>query len=103
MSDIVFWTVISGIVILAIAFFADLYFYSRIDKVFKFKMEIIDIVGNTAKRMIESGCKDDEWMKPYDVFNRVSYKKMKYSFKPLKLESWYTDEKIKIMKGEKYE
>lgn len=30
---------------------------------------------------------------------KQSYEDMLYSFKPLKLESWFTEEEIKILKG----
>jgi hypothetical protein len=33
------------------------------------------------------------------IYLKYSYEDMLYSFKPLKLESWFTEEEIKILKG----
>ncbi len=44
-------------------------------------------------------CKFGEWEKPYDVLDKHSYESMLYSTKPLKLEAWFTEQEIKILKG----
>lgn len=33
------------------------------------------------------------------LHDKYSYEEMLYSFKPLKLEAWFTEEEIKILKG----
>lgn len=47
---------------------------------------------STAKTIEEL----DEALKAYDWFmDKYTYEQMLYSFKPLKIESWYTEEEIK--------
>ena len=42
--------------------------------------------------------KGNNWQEKYDIFNNgPSYNKMLYSFKPLKIESFYTPEEIEIL------
>ena len=36
----------------------------------------------------------------YKILRRHSYKRMLFSFKPLKLEAWFTIDEIKTIKGE---
>lgn len=60
-------------------------FYRNI-KVLKFRLALTDLVFN-----------DFDYMKKLDIQNRVSYEQMLFSFKPLKLESYYSTEEIKIL------
>ncbi len=70
----------------------------RNEEVGRFRQEIIDLLSATAQKRIKAGRSD--WEELYSYLNKYSYDAMLNSFKPLKLESWYTEEEIKIMKGE---
>lgn len=61
-------------------------------KVYNFRKEIIDLT--------HSGIILDEelFYKRMYLSDKHSYNKMLYSFKPLKLEYWYTLEEIELMK-----
>ena len=66
--------------------------------VYHFRDELIDISLDGADRLIAKH--ELDFLRPYRIYESVSYKKMLYSIKPLKIEHWYTEEQIKQMKGE---
>lgn len=76
------------------------HFY-RNDKVRDFQIAMLGIINDTVKKRILMDC--DDCFAPYDLFNKYSYDDMVYSFKPLTLEAWYTEEEIKVIKGEDIE
>lgn len=87
--------ILISFIILIVA--ANLYILIRDEKVFVFRTYILDRAHNELLRILyedidkyESMHK--EWNKIYD---RHSYNKMLFSFKPLKLEHWFTKEEIK--------
>ena len=72
-----------------------LYFLYRIDKVYKFRCQIIDLVCKAQIKSVHNGEYDIE---KYDfIYHKHSYGKMLYSFKPLKLEKWFTKEEIELL------
>ena len=74
-------------VILGIFIVAGIVFMVRNNQTFNFRTALIDrvFIGNN-------------WAKKQKIFdNGPSYSKMMYSLKPLKLESFYTPEEIKIL------
>ncbi len=81
-----------------IALLINQYFLYRLDKVGQFRMELIDMASATTKKAIWSGI--DDYEKVYELYDKYSFYDMLYSFKPLTLEAWYTEEEIKILKGE---
>lgn len=64
-----------------------IYMLNRNDKVYAFRSKIIDDVPL------------GHWWKAREIFNKYTYEDMLYSIKPLKLESWYTEDEIKILTG----
>lgn len=70
----------------------------RIQKVGKFRIELIDLIYNYTKRCIELQVfiSHKEVSSIYDRFlEDVSFSNMLYSFKKLELESFYTDQEIR--------
>lgn len=71
------------------------YAFFRNNKVFDFRRRILDMCSRAAERDIQNEIRD--WSRSYCLLNKHSYKAMLYSFKPLKLEKWFTDDEIKIL------
>lgn len=95
--------VLTLLVILALSTHAANYYFHfyRNDKVRDFQIAMLGIINDTVKKRILMDC--DDCFAPYDLFNKYSYDDMVYSFKPLTLEAWYTEEEIKVIKGEDIE
>lgn len=95
--------VLTLLVVLALLVQAANYYFHfyRNDKVRDFQIAMLGIISDTAKKRILMDC--DDCFAPYDLFNKYSYDDMVYSFKPLTLEAWYTEEEIKVIKGEDIE
>lgn len=78
-----------------------IYRLHRIHKVGKFRLDILDLCAAYVNRNSEEKLKKDS-----NIFNntidhfliKVTFKQMIDSFKPLKLESFYTEEAIKELK-----
>lgn len=64
------------------------YILWRNDKVLDFRLKIIEAFLSANRRGIKN------------PLEKYSYEDMLYSIKPLKLEAWFTEEEIKILKGE---
>lgn len=78
---------------------ANSYFhFYRNYKVRDFQTALLYTISDTVKKRILMDC--DDCFAPYDLFNKYSYGDMVYSFKPLALEAWYTEEEIAVIKGE---
>lgn len=86
------------LIFLVLFFIYSLYILYRNCKVYKFSIELIDILGDAARKRIGAG--RDDWEDVLDLIEKHSYETMLFSFKPLKLENWYTEDEIKQMKGE---
>jgi hypothetical protein len=56
-----------------------------------------DIDSVVAKKIEEGIITREEINRMYGILNAVSYNKMLHSFKPLKVEYWFTEEELKIM------
>lgn len=65
----------------------------RNDKVYKFRCEIIDLEFERHLEAIRQGL----FFKHLHLVDKHSYDDMLYSFKPLKLENWFTEEEIKYL------
>ena len=66
---------------------------NRTFNVFLFRQHIFDCAIESIK---SASFEDRDTLEKelYDMFEKVSYDKMKYSFKPLKVRNWFTDEQI---------
>lgn len=74
--------------------FQCLYILNRNNKVAAFRGKLIDMSSEYNKRRINEH--DFDYKCAYEWFlNKYTYKRMLYSFKPLKLEAWFTEEEIK--------
>lgn len=67
------------LLLIAFAFFG--YAYSRNNRVFEFRALVIDAMFRS-----------EYWQELVKEFDRVSYDSMCFSFKPLRLEKWYSEE-----------
>lgn len=63
------------------------YLLLRNGKVYDFRTKIIESANLANYREVKK------------LHDKYSYEKMLFSFKPLKLEAWFTEEEIKILKG----
>lgn len=98
---------------IAITFFIfiiiTIYFAYRNNKVYNFRVEIISNNYDGLKGFVNQFDSDEEYLKYKNTYrqlrensnyiiNKVSYDSMWLSFKPLKLENWYTSEEISFIK-----
>lgn len=65
----------------------------RNDKVYKFRYEILDLESERHSEAIRQGL----FFKRLNLLDKYSYDDMLYSFKPLKLENWFTEEEIEYL------
>ena len=101
MKIFIFWILIA-ILIVAI------YLLWRNNKVYNFRIKIIDECHIVLNNFLDS-LKDDEElheryeeykylkMKKDEILSKHSYESMLFSLKPLKLERWFTNEEIGFM------
>lgn len=87
--------ILISFIILIVA--ANLYIVIRNEKVFVFRAYILGRAYDELLRILHKDIDKyesmyEEWDKIYD---RHSYNKMVFSFKPLKSEHWFTEEEIK--------
>lgn len=69
------------------------YRFYRIDKVYKFRCEIIDLEFERHLEAIGQGL----FFKHLNLVDKHSYDEMLRSFKPLRLENWFTEEEIEYL------
>ena len=69
-------------------------YFIRNVKVYKFRKYISFLVYLKSMAMINNNIPMKEIDHLWDIINNVSYNKMLYSYKPLKLEYWFTKEEI---------
>lgn len=73
-----------------------IYLLIRNNKVYEFRNYLIDLACKYNCNEIAKGNLD--YISAYEWFvDKYTYDKMLFSFKPLKLESWYTKEEIEEM------
>lgn len=87
--------ILISFVILIVA--ANLYIPIRNEKVFVFRTYILDRAYDELLRISHEDIDKYESMhKEWDkIYDRHSYNKMLFSFKPLKSEHWFTEKEIK--------
>lgn len=66
-------------------------FSFRSKRVFDFRMRILNL--ETNKYLAEKSRKKN----PFELHDRYTYDEMFFSFKPLKLEYWFTKEEVKSL------
>ena len=90
----------------------DIYFLIRNNKVLVFKTSVLHCSYNVLDHFLKSLKNDKELSNRYDEYknlqdivykiNSISYEKMLFSIKPLKLKYWFTESEIRlIQKGSK--
>lgn len=85
--------VILSIYILCLAFC--IWLLIRNHKTYKFMTGVSRMCYDAISRALDKGILDvDEY---YEVWNKLSYHKVLFSFKPLKLEYWFTEEEIELL------
>lgn len=82
---------------LIIAFWVCIYFLIRNNKVYKFRGYIADLIYYRACDMIDDGASHKDTFCLWNMLDNISYEEMLYSFKPLKMECWFTDEELKSL------
>ena len=85
------------------------YVLHRNNKVYHFNVGLGDFLFGEMKRILNTYKDDCEFHEDEDNYNYIkekveyllnkhSYNKYLYSFKPLKLEKWFTEEELEFMK-----
>ena len=85
------------------------YVLYRNNKVYYFNIGLNDFLFDELKRILNTYKDDNEFHEDENNYNYInekiqlllnknSYNKYLYSFKPLKLEKWFTEEEIEFMK-----
>ena len=74
------------------------YIMIRNIRVYTFRMSVLaDIDSEATKRNEQNAITSKEISQMYGILGAVSYNKMLFSFKPLKVEYWFTEEEIKLL------
>jgi len=92
-------TMIDVLTIITILLFIILFYLihtlKRNDRLAKFLLWVVELDSRIEAKNILTGKYDN-----YFLFNKLpSYTKMLYSFKSLKLESWFDEDDVKILKS----
>ncbi len=75
-----------------------IYIRIRNNRVYAFRMSILDVIDSKARKIIvQNTIASEEISQLFEILNAVSYTKMLYSFKPLKVEYWFTEEELKLL------
>ena len=86
-----------------------LYVLHRNNKVYHFNVELSNFLFDEMKRILNTYKDDCEFHKDENNYNYIkekvqllldkhSYNEYLYSFKPLKLEKWFTEEELEFMR-----
>lgn len=97
MDAIVLIIILSIGLIALLAMCLNMYFVDRTDEVIEFQLNLLTIIEITARELAEQN-KDASYLQ--DLFDKHSFYRLLYSFKPLTISAWYTEEEIKLLKGE---
>lgn len=71
-------------IIPSVVIIASFYLLARNDRVCDFRLYILDLNPNKIRACIK-------------LYKKYSYKQMLYSFKPLRLECWFTEEELRTI------
>lgn len=79
------------LLIWGIVLFFGIFIIARNNQIYYFRAFILDLSASYCRRHIEEDCKSAfDWF-----YGKWNYEQMLFSFKPLKLEYWFTDEEIR--------
>lgn len=93
--------ILFSLLLVIIGIGASCYVLWRNNRTCAFQQELLNMASESARKAIYE-YRFCEWEKPYSVLDKHTYESMLYSFKPLKLEAWFTEEEIKILKGDSH-
>ena len=85
------------LIMLTILIWVCVYVLIRNNKVCKFRIYIADLIYSKGCDMINNGASHSDIVELWDMLNDISYDEMLYSFKPLKIEYWFTEEELKLL------
>jgi hypothetical protein len=85
------------LIVCSIGVIISMYVLIRNNKVFKFRVYIADLIYSRAYDMINDGASHRDVFGLWDMLDDISYEEMLYSFKPLKMECWFTDDELKSL------
>ena len=85
------------LIVCSIGVIISMYVLIRNNKVCKFRMYIADLIYSRACDMINDGAYHGDIFGLWDMLDDISYEEMLYSFKPLKMECWFTDDELKSL------
>ncbi len=89
-------TIVLTILIALLLF--NIYIMIRNSRVYTFRMFVADNIAlEVNKRIKQDAITTKEISIMFGILNTVSYAKMLFSFKPLRVEYWFTKEELKIM------
>lgn len=77
------------IIICTIGIIISMYVLIRNAKVYKFRSYLINLIYNNVDV--------NNFWTARKLFDKHTYEKMLYSFKPLKMEYWFTEEELKLL------
>ena len=80
-----------------IGFWGSIFILIRNHKVCKFRIYIANLIYFKGCDMINNGASHQDVSPLWDILENISYDKMLFSFKPLKMECWFTDNELKLL------
>ena len=85
------------LIVCSIGVIISMYVLIRNNKVCKFRMYIADLIYSRACDMINDGVSYQDISYLWNMLNDISYDEMLFSFKPLKMECWFTDDELELL------
>lgn len=85
------------LIVCSIGVIISMYVLIRNNEVCKFRVYIANLIYFRACDMINDGASHRDVLYLWDMLNDISYDEMLYSFKPLKMECWFTDDELKLL------
>lgn len=99
MKNVILIMLIIPIIILLVISFLSI----RKNKVYKFREYISILIYLRGDDMIDDGASFRDLLDLWNIRNNISYKKMLFSFKPLKMEYWLTEKELELLEYKSYD